>query len=65
MSRPRGVDSDERVRELLRLLASGLSLRDAAREARVNAERVLSLYADPSFRRAANALLGDRIETAA
>lgn len=63
LGRPRGRDSQARTRELLRQVASGRSLRDAAREARVDAERVLDLYADPSFRRAVNALLDDRIAT--
>lgn len=63
--RPRGSESDARVRELLRHLAGGASLRDAARQARVKPERVLGLLADPSFRRSVDALLDERIETAA
>lgn len=65
MSRPRGPESDQRVKDLLRLLAAGRSLREAAREARVKPDRVLGLLADPTFRRAANALLDDRMQAAA
>lgn len=46
---------------MLRLLAAGHDLREAAREAHVAPERVLRMYADTSFRDAVNALLDDRI----
>lgn len=55
--RPRGAESKLRSDELLRLLASGVSLREAARAARVKPDRVLTLMADPHFRAATYALL--------
>jgi len=48
---------------MLRLLAAGRDIQDAARDARVDPERVLRMYADLSFRRAVNALLDERINT--
>ena len=65
VGRPRGSESDARVRELLRLLAAGKPPREALREAGVKGERAFALLADPTFRRAVNALLDDRIEAAA
>jgi hypothetical protein len=51
--RPRGRESRRRTHELLRLLAAGETLRDAARLAGVKAERVLRLLDDDSAFRAA------------
>jgi hypothetical protein len=57
LGRPRGHDSQRRTRELLERLAEGVSLADAAREARVKPDRVLRLMADPQFRSAVCVLL--------
>ena len=63
--RPRSDESDARTRRLLRLLAEGKSPREALRESGVKPERAFALLADPTFRRAVNALLDDHIQTAA
>lgn len=63
--RPRGFESDARLKEFFRLLAEGRTPRDAAREARIATDRLVGLLADPQFRRSVDALLDDHIRTAA
>jgi hypothetical protein len=47
--RPSSDDTRARTRELLRHLASGLGLRDAARRAKVKPDRVLGLLDEDEF----------------
>lgn len=47
--RPRGSESKARTRELLRLLVGGATLADAAKQARVKPDRVLTLLDEPDF----------------
>lgn len=55
--RPNRHESRRRTQELLRRLADGESLADAAKGAQVKPERVLTLLADRPFRDAVNLLL--------
>jgi predicted protein tyrosine phosphatase len=52
LGRPRGTETRRRTTELLRLLAAGHTLHEAATEARVKPERVLRLFEDKQFRAA-------------
>lgn len=47
--RPRGSETRRRTRELLAYLADGLTLRQAAKEARVKPDRVLGLLEEDEF----------------
>lgn len=60
MGRPSFDESELRTRELLRRVAAGDSLLDAARAARVKPERVLRLLDEPEFFAAVVALLRGR-----
>lgn len=55
--RPTRHETKRRTKELLRLLAEGSTLADAARVAQVKPERVLTLMADAPFREAVVTLL--------
>lgn len=57
MARPRGSDSRSRTRALLGFLAAGTPLREAAKLAKVDAGRALTLMQDPQFRKTVDALL--------
>lgn len=65
LGRPRGRDSADRTRELLRLLGAGEPLHEAARRAGVKPDRVLRLLSDQAFRAAVVALLEARDREAA
>lgn len=47
--RPRGAESRRRAQEMLRRIAEGESPKDAARNAKVKPERVLTLLGDDAF----------------
>lgn len=64
IGRPRHAESVRRQRELLRLLADGVSLADAAREARVAPSRVLRLLDEPAFYAVYQAVRGGKTPAA-
>lgn len=56
--RPRGFESRRRAQEMLRRIADGESPKDAARNAKVKPERVLTLLGDDAFFAAYQAVRG-------
>lgn len=63
--RPRDVESRRRAQEMLARIAAGESPKDAARNAHVKPERVLTLLGDDAFFAAYQAVRSGDLETTA
>lgn len=63
--RPRAIESQRRRHQFLRLLANGATWREAAREARIKPDAVLTMLDQPEFRTVVAALLDGRAENVA
>lgn len=62
VGRPRAGESARRRHEFLRLLGEGHTWRDAAREARIKPDAVLTMLDQPEFRTVVTALLEGRAD---
>lgn len=60
VGRPKTDEATARRREFLRLVSAGLTCRDAARQAGMKADTVLTLLDVPEFRAVMAAILNER-----